>query len=89
MRGRGENGECEISVDRHEELGTRFLRFLPFRGMFFNDHSPQKNATFWLSVIKTRAENNLIRANKHGEIEIINYIGNHKLYRDVLEIVEC
>jgi len=37
---RGDEGECEISVDRHEKLGTRFLRlFLP---MFFNDRTITK-----------------------------------------------
>lgn len=72
-----ETSECEISVGRHEELGTRFLRFFPFRGMFFNDRSPQN--TSWLLTIKTSKGKHydLIRVNKCDEMEKIIIISRH------------
>jgi len=69
-RGNEETSECEISVDRHEELGTCFLRFLPFRGMFFNDHSPQ-NISCLLAIKTNKGRYDLIWVNKHNGIEMI------------------
>lgn len=48
----GLGNECEISVDRHEELGTRFLRLLPLRGMSFNDRFAAKQLA--LTIVDKR-----------------------------------